>query len=408
MLSGASIFERERLVLHPGVLERQGFAFNKRPLQTNDFQVTVGLRTSGPAKVEEVPEDQSFAFWFVRQNISGDFNESRMIRALFEGIGAVFSTSDFNKKPSTAISFVSNDNHQSLQYGIDVPSSSAKVIDFRNKEVEFTFRVQPTLVQASLVVDGIKHDCFSVDRKSFPVKVGGYIGFSAWSGSGTKLPDSVSLTKVEVTNFDDEAIGEDVIGASVAEQTQYSEMMSSDSRHFVDQKSQTEHLVKVTNMLSSHLNENKPVYDVMAFQVSGMIDSLNRLDRDCRLLTKEMKILESKRHHVSKAPKNQNNLEELKSHVYGLRRLLEKEGKAQLHKLEAVQKNLNEVKEQASKASGSSMLTKLVDQTRLLEESVLARSSQMTWMLLILLVVIVVIGVLMFNRMRYYEKKHFI
>lgn len=394
MLSGASIFERERLVLHPGVLERQGFAFNKRPLQTNDFQVTVGLRTSGPAKVEEVPEDQSFAFWFVRQNISSDFNESRMIRAsswrqgltdegymlsgskaLFEGIGAVFSTSDFNKKPSTAISFVSNDNHQSLQYGIDVPSSSAKVIDFRNKEVEFTFRVQPTLVQASLVVDGIKHDCFSVDRKSFPVKVGGYIGFSAWSGSGTKLPDSVSLTKVEVINFDDEAIGEDVIGASMAEQAQYSEMMSSDSRHFVDQKSQTEHLVKVTNMLSSHLNENKPVYDVMAFQVSGMIDSLNRLDRDCRLLTKEMNILESKRHHASKAPKNQNNLEELKSHVYGLRRLLEKEGKAHLHKLEAVQKNLNEVKEQASKASGSSMLTKLVDQTRLLEESVLARSS---------------------------------
>eukprot|EP00435_Cladocopium_sp_Y103_P070185 s7_g34.t1 len=86
----------------------------------------------------------------------------------------------------------------------------------------------------------------------------------------------------------------------------------------------------------------------------------------------------------------------------------EREGKAQLHKLEAVQKNLNEVKEQASKASGSSMLSKLVDQTRLLEESVLARSSQMTWMLLILLVVIVVIGVLMFNRMRYYEKKHFI
>ena len=24
--------------------------------------------------------------------------------------------------------------------------------------------------EASLVVDGIKHDCFSVDRKSFPVK----------------------------------------------------------------------------------------------------------------------------------------------------------------------------------------------------------------------------------------------
>lgn len=31
--------------------------------------------------LSQVPEDQSFAFWFVRQNISGDFNESRMIRA---------------------------------------------------------------------------------------------------------------------------------------------------------------------------------------------------------------------------------------------------------------------------------------------------------------------------------------
>eukprot|EP00438_Fugacium_kawagutii_P034681 Skav219068 [mRNA] locus=scaffold1033:138472:156457:- [translate_table: standard] len=214
MLSGASIFERDRLLLHPGVLERQGFAFNKRPLQTNDFQVTVGLRTNGPAKVTEAGERAKEPYLFVCNFV---------------------------------VNLLARVRHQPVDY---------------------------------------------------------------------RVPE--------------------------------------------------------------------PAYDVMAFQVSGMIDSLNQLDRDCRLLTKEMKILDSKRQQPKKGPqKKQNNLEELKSH----------EGKAHLNKLEA---------------SGSSMLNKLVDQTRLLEESVLARSSQMTVMLFILLVVIVVIGVLMFNRMRYYEKKHFI
>lgn len=48
-------------------------------------------------------------------------------RALFEGIGAVFSTMDVARNANTAVSFVSNDNHQSLAYGVDVPTSNAKV-----------------------------------------------------------------------------------------------------------------------------------------------------------------------------------------------------------------------------------------------------------------------------------------
>ena len=56
----------------------------------------------------------------------------------------------------------------------------------------------------------------------------------------------------------------------------------------------------------------------------------------------------------------------------GLKRLLEKEGAAQMHKLDAVQKNLEKVKEKAGQATGGWML-KLVDQTRLLEESVRAQ-----------------------------------
>ncbi|CAJ1444626.1 unnamed protein product, partial [Effrenium voratum] len=391
--------------------------------------VKFGFRVSGSADISKAPQDQSFSFWFVRENVSDHFNETRMIRApswteglkeqgytlggsqaLFEGVGAVFSTVTADKKPNAAISFVSNDKHQSLSYGVDVPAASAKVIDFRNKkEVEFNLRVQPTLVQASITVDGTTQECFSVDRKGFPVKAGGYIGFTAWSGAGEgKVPDSVSLTKVEVVNFDDEAIGEDVVGASAAEISEYTAMMSSDSRHFQDQKSQTDHLARVTKMLSSHLNEVKPAYDVMAFQMSGMMDSLHKLDRDCRILSKELRLLASDPKARKRGPKRPSNLQELKGHVVGLRRLLDKEASAHMHKLEAVQKNLNDVKQQTDKASGSSMLGRIVDQTRTLEQSVVAKSSQSTWMLFILVVSVVVIGALMWNRMQYYERKHFI
>ncbi|CAE7244219.1 unnamed protein product [Symbiodinium natans] len=396
-LSGASIFERERLLLHPGVSERQGFAWNKQPLQTNNFEASFAFRAFGAADASKVVDDQSFAFWFVRQNISGDFNESAAIRAsswsdglkeqgyslsgskaLFEGIGAVFSTANLAKKPGSVVSFISNDNHQSLGYGIDVPTSNAKVVDFRNKDVEFKIRVQPFSVKGQIIVDGNVEDCFDVDRRNFPVKAGGYIGFTAWSGSvqPSKLPDGVSLTKVQVVNFDDQAVGEDIVGTSAKDKLAYEALMSEDSRYFQDQQAQTEHIGRITTMLSAHLNETKPAYDVMSFQVSNLMQSLNKLDHDCRLLTKEMKVLTDPKN--AKAPKKATNLQEMKVHILGLRRLLDKEGAAHMHKLEAVQKNLNEVKQQTDKAAGSSILGRIVDQTTVLEQSVVSRSSQMS------------------------------
>lgn len=329
-------------------------------------------------------------------------------KALFEGIGAVFSTANLAKKPGSVVSFISNDNHQSLGYGIDVPTSNAKAVDFRNKDVEFKIRVQPVSVQGHITVDGKTEECFNVDRKNFPVKAGGYIGFTAWSGSAevNKFPDGVSLTKVQVVNFDDQAVGENIMGASAKDKIAYEALMSEDSRYFQDQQAQTEHIGRITSMLSAHLNETKPTYDVMAFQVSSLMESLNKLDRDCRVLTKEMQVLAADP-KSAKTPKKATNLQEMKVHIMGLRRLLDKEGAAHMHKLEAVQKNLNEVKQQADKAAGSS-ISKIVDQTSVLEKSVVSRSSQMSWMLVVLLVATVTIGVLMWNRMRYYEKKHFI
>ncbi|CAE7203514.1 unnamed protein product [Symbiodinium sp. CCMP2592] len=134
------------------------------------------------------------------------------------------------------------------------------------------------------------------------------------------------------------------MGTSAKDKIAYEALMSEDSRYFQDQQAQTEHIGRRTSMLSAHLNETKPTYDVMAFQVSSLMESLN------------------------KTPKKATNLQEMKVHIMGLRRLLDKEGAAHMHKLEAVQKNLKEVKQQTDKAAGSS-ISKIVDQTSVLEKS---------------------------------------
>ena len=64
-----------------------------------------------------------------------------------------------------------NDNHQSLGYGIDVPTSNAQAtcsyqkshqlprprqaVDFRNKDVEFKLRVQPFSVKVAQMLERV-------------------------------------------------------------------------------------------------------------------------------------------------------------------------------------------------------------------------------------------------------------
>jgi len=430
IVSGASIFERERLLLHPGVPERQGFAWNTRQLQTNNFEVVFDFSALGAKELSEVPADQSFAFWFVRQNISADFDESRVMKAprwadglreqgyelsgskgLFEGLGVVFSVIDADKKTVPTVSFVSNDNHQTLVYGSDVPTRNAKAFDFRNqKPAELKFRVRPTSVQVDVQYSSV-HEQFIIDRKNFPVKAGGYVGFTAWSGSEAsgKTPDYVSVSKVSIVNFDDETIAEDVNGASEADKATYKDMMSEGAKHFEDSKSQSTQLGKLTTLLSKHITDTKPEFDSMSSSLLRMVDSVEGLEHDCRLVTTEMELLwHPKDKPADGKAAHQSHLKEMQNMLVGLKRLVTKEGASHMQKLEAVSQNVLAVSEQASKAAGSEVIGKLVDQTAKLEKTVDARGSQMSWMMFLLLGAVFCIGVLMYNRMNYYERKHFL
>merc|ERR1712080_803308 len=98
----------------------------------------------------------------------------------------------------------------------------------------------------------------------------------------------------------------------------------------------------------------------------------------------------------------------MKDDIIGLRRLFIKDSATHKQKIEAVVENIQKVKQQRKVASGQEIFSEIAKQGDSLLETVEARSTQTSWMLVVIVGSVVVIGVLIWNRMRYYEKKHFI
>jgi len=437
-VSGASLVERERLLVHPSVPERAGFVWSKVPLLTNDFEAILHFRVVGPKGMEKTVPDQSLAIWYVYDNVTAGYNETAFInapswksaldefgmtlsgaKAKFNGFGAILSMSDSQSgtaKPS--VSGIWNDGDSELSYGKHVPTSNAKVIDFRNtlNAARFKLRVTPTSIEGHLKLSASLswNECFKIDRTSNPVKAGGYLGFSAWSGTMgadaiEKVSDLVSFSQLEVYNFDSNVIGEDMSkDVSKDIQEAYREMLTDDNRHFVDQKSQSDHLTRLTRMLIQHVDTTKPADELMFQELYRLKQRVGKLDEDCKTLTKELQVLVGPKGSKGSASTEAGGQTNIKDSIIGLRRLLVTNGESHTQKLEMVQKKMTEVKQKHIDASKPEMFADVVGHGERLQATVKSSSSQTTWMLLAIVFVIVAIGGLMWNRMTYYERKHFL
>merc|ERR1712151_275909 len=76
-------------------------------------------------------------------------------------------------------------------------------------------------------------------------------------------------------------------------------------------------------------------------------------------------------------------------------------------KMESIERSAGEVKAKVSQAMSKESLLILGQQSESITKTVRVRGTQMVIMTVVLLAVIVAIGFLMWNRMNYYEKKHF-
>eukprot|EP00927_Polykrikos_kofoidii_P056421 TRINITY_DN50539_c0_g1_i1.p1 TRINITY_DN50539_c0_g1~~TRINITY_DN50539_c0_g1_i1.p1 ORF type:complete len:481 (+),score=86.31 TRINITY_DN50539_c0_g1_i1:61-1503(+) len=425
VVSGASIFEPERLLLHPAVPERIGMVFSKSPVKSPHFEVIIHFRVTGEKAPTKLAADQSFAVWLLEDDVSKEFDEKKVVqapswtkalsdigftlvgsKAKFSGLGAVLSMSDAEKNQRPVVSLITNDGTKTLSFGSDVPAADAKAIDFRNtiNAAQLRIHVSEDVVEGHLKLSPSLswNECFRIDTSAGETRprIGGHIGVTAWSGSAPngELSDMISIVQMEVNNLDENTVGEDMKDVSEKIQEAYREMLTDENRHFVDQKSQMEHLKRLTVMLQDHAAEVGPA-DAALFQDLGSLEiRMKALDEDCRTLSKEFSILVN--------PAAGAGVGGMKDDVIGLRQLLSKDHDAHNMKIDAVSKNVKEVKEKRS--GNPEALGAIAVQSQSLEKTVSARSSQMSGLLFCLIACVLIIGFLMWSRMSYYEKKHFI
>merc|ERR1712019_9491 len=123
---------------------------------------------------------------------------------------------------------------------------------------------------------------------------------------------------------------------SVKIQDAYREMLTDEKRHFVDQKSQMEHLNRLTSMLADHVKEARPADQKLFEDLRSLENRMTRLDDDCRTLSKEFEILVN--------PAGGAGTGAVRDEIIGLRRLLIKDGSTHRETIDKVTKNVQEVK----------------------------------------------------------------
>jgi len=331
------------------------------------------------------------------------------MKGRFSGFATIFSSA--NKKQQ--VSLVTNDGTKDLAFDSAIPSSNSKEFEFRNT-------INPAQLQIRVNKKSIKgffkqspslswQPCFELEVPA-GVKAGGYVGFSAWSGTGGdgRVSDLVSITGLEMSNYDETSLGEEMQETSNQIQDAYKEMLTDDKRHFVDQKSQTQHITRLIDMIGDHLKTTKPAEEKIFSSLQVVSQRMGALGEDCGELVKEARVLLTAKGDSTEKHNHKNNVEAMKNDIIGLRRLLVKDSVNHRAKLDAVSKNVAEVKQKSLNSGSAESFTKINAQSERLEKTVSSRGSQMSWMLLCMIVAVLGIGFLMFNRMQYYEKKHFI
>lgn len=430
-MSAASISTRDRVLLNPGVADRHGFIFHKNPILTNDFEAIFHFKQAG---AKEATLAQAFAFWYVFENVTKSFGEAAIIASTdwtkgqrsqgfilaggkpkWNGFGCVFSVLDRKKMPKPTITGVWNAGGKQYTYldenpdNVDaIPNAQSKYVDYRNtlNYAQLQVRVKPTSIEGNVKLSPSLSWMKVFEVKGITVPVGGYLGFTAYTGApgGAAKPDSVSISELEVYNYDMNVIAEQSDVSKEIQDT-YKEMLK-DGGSYSDQKSQTDAIQRLSKMIGQHITKMKPVEDSILKSMNGLQLKMQGVEDGTKTLRKEIGLFLG--NHSKKTVSG------MQTELVGLRSIFMRDSLAHSNKLDTVHQSVKEAKAKHTAMTGglgklnTSVLDEIVQKSKGLEKSVQDSSRQSSWMMLVVILSAVIVGVLMWSRMRYYEKKHFL
>jgi len=435
-MSSGTMALRDRLQLAPPVANRFGYLFSKKPVLTDDFEVSFYFRVAGPRRTTK---DGAFAMWITPENSSAVWKEEEAVKAptweeglkkqdmtligskaTFDGLGVMFSALDRNKRYNPSVTGAWGDGRrpkvlfQDMPLGSDTKRGDVQThfADWRNigkletgeeSWAQFKVRCRPGSVVGHLRAKPAA-GFVEVFRMPATVKKGSYIGFSAQTGeAGSDPADEISILGVETKNFDSSVIGEEVLKSEMAGEEDWAKVLAAD-KQYLTQKSQKEAIAKLSEMLRKHNDRYNTIGHELKTSLAGLEERMSTLQANIGMIRNEIKM-----------PYDGKNvdIDKVKTEIVGLRKFFQKDQADHEKKIVEVKDVTQKVKESHDTHTKSGIfdkkkMEKVSSQVAVLEENVANTSAMSNRMLLFLLFCVAGLGFLFLSRMRYYEKKHYI
>lgn len=434
LASAATMALRDRLQILPPVPDRHGLFWNKRAASTQNFEVSFTYNALPQRK--DGPEDGQFAFWFSPDNFTATFEEQAIVtvrnwtkgledagltvlsnRPNFRGIGVMFLGLDSKGEQRPSVSAVVCDgvNVKELKLA-DFPAAQdaqaghqqTKYIDWRKKDVQVKIRAElgKTIVGTLQVSKEPAVELFRLPAETTGAWLDTFLGFSGWSGSNSFL--ELDMSRLEMRNFDTKRVGE---AKEESQDSMYDELgdaegwkkVLEDEKRYIDQKSQKEAVERLTKLLGDYVDRYNKMGEKVKTDLVWLEKRMQSLDGEVNTLIGSSKAVNPETGNI--------DAESLKEHIVGIRSILTKDKEKHDEKFNRVHEVAKSLKVKGGDVlgpDGRAKVASVAEQAKTLEAHVNSGTTQTSSLLVVLVLAVCALGLLFLNRMRYYEKKHYI
>mmetsp|Transcript_108517 Transcript_108517/g.305862 ORF Transcript_108517/g.305862 Transcript_108517/m.305862 type:complete len:489 (-) Transcript_108517:132-1598(-) len=416
--SAGTMAMRDRVQVMPPVPDRYGLFWNKRPVRTQDFELEFSFIAS-----TKPPTDGTFAVWISPTDFAAAYDEKEIVttsknwteglqhvgltclsnKAAFTGLGIFFFAQSPDGKPREFAVGVWNDGKTQLTLDAvraeKLPGAKTVVTGWSGKEMSVTIRVRPNgEIHVSMAPKDKPEyaDMFSLNVGALSSDM--FFGFSGWSGSSAHI--ELDIHSVETRNFDITKVGEEAKDVAGAESWR---VLLEQEKRFIDQASQMQAIKKLTSLLNDHITSYANLGRKMEVDVAEMGKRLDNLGADFGKLVAETEAFDF--------TKNTFDKDVVRQHIKGIHSIFKSARDTDEAKMLKVHQVAQELKAKGGSGLGEESKKKVEsasNQAKLLEEHATRGSTQTGMLLLMLVFSVASLGMLFLNRMRYYEKKHYI
>mmetsp|Transcript_88300 Transcript_88300/g.250253 ORF Transcript_88300/g.250253 Transcript_88300/m.250253 type:complete len:526 (+) Transcript_88300:1-1578(+) len=246
-------------------------------------------------------------------------------------------------------------------------------------------------------------EVFRLPSGTFPATAKeSFVGFSGWSGSQNGF--EADLNWLETTNYDRESFGEEDLDALGDSSGQWLQVIEQE-RQMIDQAGQGEAIDRLKSLLANFTAQYNDMGERLREKLVGMETRMEVLGADI-----------STYHGMAQAWKKEAlafDPATVRDHIVGIRSAIATSNQVHDTKLGAVHeaaRTLKARKEQDSRAGagGKAKVQSVAQQAASVEEMAARGSMQTNGLLAVIVIAFACLGLLFLNRMRYYEKKHYI